>query len=116
VPPLQRGVAWLAEVNRRDLIEAFAALAVPKTRRVECSKPLGLLLFSKKPLVTRDGQIIVTDQNVYLPNEGSSFFVMNVAVGPILVHVNRSDVHTLLPLEAADFLHTDGEWRRIKAL
>jgi hypothetical protein len=103
-------------MNRRNLLEAFAALVAPKAHRVECSKPLGLLLFSKRAMVAPTGQIIVTDQSVYLPNEGSSFFVMNVAVGPILVHVNRSDVHTLLPLEAADFLHTDGEWRRIKAL
>jgi hypothetical protein len=103
-------------MNRRHLLEAFAALGVPKTRRVECSKPLGLLLFSKKAMVTSEGQIIVTDQTVYLPNEGTSFFILNVATGPILVHTNRSDVHTILPLEAADFQHTNGEWRRIRAL
>jgi hypothetical protein len=103
-------------VKRRDLLEAFAAFAAPKARRLECSKPLGLLLFAKKAMAASEGQIIVTDQTVYLPNEGTSFFILNVAVGPILVHTNRSDVHTLSPLEAADFLRTDGEWRRIKAL
>jgi hypothetical protein len=105
-------------MNRRYILTAVAGLisSPAHAARVQCSQPLGLLLFSKKTMVASEGQIIVTDQTVYLPNEGTSFFIINVAVGPILVHINRSDVHTLLPLEAADFLRTDGEWRRIKAL
>jgi hypothetical protein len=103
-------------VNRRSLLEAFAAFATPAGRHIECAKPLGLAMFSKKALAVSEGQIIVTDQSVFLPNGGGSFLILNVAVGPVFVHTNRTDSHQLKSLEAADFLHTDGEWRRIKAL
>jgi urease beta subunit len=48
-------------------------------------------MFPKKCIVSPVGQIIATDQSVYLPSarEVNSFYIMNVGDNPIQVRVGR---------------------------